>query len=130
MKPYELTLRDFLLLAINTGNTDDVGKFLKSPKIENLPESFMAAAEATGNGDIVGLVLDHILENGLDIDHDFPTQLHWALAKGFKIAAIHLAEMITDEDMSTTDSDGLTPHELAMRLHYDGVVELLENQGE
>ena len=97
MSDFEPKPPELLLLAINTENFDEVEKLLKSPENKQLPESFMAAAEITHNGEIVDCVLDQILNNGLDIDHDFPTLLHWALTKGFRMTAANIASMITDE---------------------------------
>lgn len=122
------TPRERLLLAINRENLDEIEKLLASREIGKVSESCMAAAERTDNDDIVGCVLDHIINNGLDIDHDFPTQLHWALAKGFKMAAANLASVITDEDLLATDSNGMTVLELARKLKCYNVVDLLEER--
>jgi hypothetical protein len=117
-----------LFLAINAGNIDDVEKLLKSLDDAKLPESFMAAAEATENDDIIESVFDHISANGLEIDHNFPTQIHWALAKGYRKTAAYIAVMITDEDRQDTDENALTPLELAQQLGYEDVAAILEDQ--
>lgn len=128
MSTFEPKPQEQLLLAINTENFNEIEKLLASGEIGKISESCMAAAERTDNGDVVGIVLDHILYNGLDVDHDFPTQLHWALARGFRMAAANLASVITDEDLRATDSNGMTVLELARKLKYFDVEDLLEDQ--
>jgi len=128
MSTFEPKPQELLLLAINTENLEDVERFLALPTIGRLSESVMAAAERTDNDDIVGCVLDHILNNGLDIDHDFPTQLHWAMARGFRMAAANIASVITEEDLLATDSNGMSALEIARKLKYFDVIDLLEDR--
>lgn len=128
MSIVENKLRERLLLAINKENLENIERLLSLPGLGKISESCMAAAERTENDEIVGCVLDHIINNGLDVDHDFPTQIHWALARGFKLAAVSLATIITDEDLLATDSKGMTPLELAQKLHNYDVVDLLEDR--
>ncbi|MEI7792156.1 MAG: hypothetical protein WCI57_01560 [Candidatus Berkelbacteria bacterium] len=128
MSDFTQEQRERLLHAINTEDLELVEKLLASAGDDKISESCMAAAERTDNKDVAGIVLDHILNFGLDVDHDFPTQLHWALARGFRMAAANLASVITDEDLLATDSNGMTVLELARKLKYFDVEDLLEDR--
>lgn len=122
--------KDELILAIKAGSLEGVEESLGSLEGMQLGESVLEAAEATSDSEIVTAVLDNVLENGLDIPHDFPTQLHWAISRGFRLSAAYLAEIAMEQDLAEKDENGYTPLELAQSKGYDEVVALLESAGE
>ncbi|MCL5410690.1 MAG: ankyrin repeat domain-containing protein [Patescibacteria group bacterium] len=130
MEGFEPNPKDELILAINAGSLEKVQEFIGNLEDVQLSESVLETAESTGDSEIVTAVLDHILENGLDVPHDFPTQLHWAISRGFRHSAAYLAEIAMEQDLAEKDENGNTPLELARSKGYDEVVAALENWGE
>jgi len=114
-----------LLHAINRERMIAIERLLLLPELSKLSEIFVKAAERAGNGQIVACILDHILKNGLDVDHGYPTNIHWALAKRFEIAAELLACIITAEDIVATDENGKTAQDIAEELGYNYISDII-----
>ena len=112
-----------LLAAIASGSVEEIARVLEEYE-GGMSESVLAAAEASGNEDIVASVLDHALLEGFADDYDCPTQIHRVIELGFVMSAKYLAEIITDGDM-VEQYQGMTPAEFATSKGMTEVAEML-----
>jgi len=118
-----------LLSAIREDSLEKVEKSLSNLADVELNEGYISAAETIGNPEIIESVVEHIIVNGLNPPHDFPTQLHWAISRGFRHSAAYLAEIAMEQDLAERDNNGKTPLDLARERHYSEVAAVLESAG-
>jgi len=125
----ERTPRMQLIHAINRERIIAIERLLLLPELSKLSEIFMKAAERAGNGQIIACILDHILKNGLDVAHEYPTNIHWALAKRFEFTSELLASFITADEIVATDENGKTAQDIAEELGYNYISDIIFTNG-
>lgn len=116
--------KDDLVTAIEAGSGATlIGNILETCE-GGLSETVIKAAEHTGNPEVIAAVLDYVLCNGLELDHPYPTQIHWAIGAGLPLSAKFLAEIITDGDLAER-YQGMTPKQFASKKGMPEVANML-----